>query len=557
MRKTDDTYLGNPLIKGSGIQIEYTKEQLQEYLLCSQDPVYFMEKYMKIVTLDQGLIPIQLYDFQKDIVRTVHANRFTICKIPRQSGKTTVLIGEVVHQIVFNPNYKVAILANKLKTATDIMDRLKLVYENLPKWMQQGVVEWNKTSISLENGSKVVASSTSSSAVRGSSYNFLLLDEFAFVPDQIAEDFFASVYPTITAGKTTKTVIVSTPNGMNLFHKLWMNAKNGRSEFVPVEAHWWQVPGRDEKFKKETIKNTSERHWTSEYECHFLGSQDTLIKASKIASLTFAEPIAQSPDGLAVYENPKPNRLYMCLVDTSRAVGQDYHAMTMVDVTEVPYKVVAKYRNNQLPAAVYPNVIYSVANKYNGAYVLIEINDVGQQVADILRDDMEYDNMIEIVIKGKKGQKMGIAFGGAKTYNGVKMSASIKKIGCMALKEMIETDKLILNDYDIISEFSTYISKANSYEASTGYHDDLVSTLVMFGWVTTQPYYKDIVDLDVRRRLYEEKLKKIEEDLTPFGFFSDAIDDEAETVRQLAEEGKRKEMKQRDRSWMSDADDIL
>jgi hypothetical protein len=557
VRKTDDTYLGNPLIKGSGIQIEYTKEQLQEYLLCSQDPVYFMEKYMKIVTLDQGLIPIQLYDFQKDIVRTVHANRFTICKIPRQSGKTTVLIGEVVHQIVFNPNYKVAILANKLKTATDIMDRLKLVYENLPKWMQQGVVEWNKTSISLENGSKVVASSTSSSAVRGSSYNFLLLDEFAFVPDQIAEDFFASVYPTITAGKTTKTVIVSTPNGMNLFHKLWMNAKNGRSEFVPVEAHWWQVPGRDEKFKKETIKNTSERHWTSEYECHFLGSQDTLIKASKIASLTFAEPIAQSPDGLAVYENPKPNRLYMCLVDTSRAVGQDYHAMTMVDVTEVPYKVVAKYRNNQLPAAVYPNVIYSVANKYNGAYVLIEINDVGQQVADILRDDMEYDNMIEIVIKGKKGQKMGIAFGGAKTYNGVKMSASIKKIGCMALKEMIETDKLILNDYDIISEFSTYISKANSYEASTGYHDDLVSTLVMFGWVTTQPYYKDIVDLDVRRRLYEEKLKKIEEDLTPFGFFSDAIDDEAETVRQLAEEGKRKEMKQRDRSWMSDADDIL
>lgn len=274
MRKIDDTYLGNPLLKGSGIQIEYTKEQLQEYLLCSQDPVYFMEKYMKIVTLDHGLVPIQLYDFQKDIVRTVHANRFTICKIPRQSGKTTVLIGEIVHHIVFNPNYKVAILANKLKTATDIMDRLKLVYENLPKWMQQGVVEWNKTSLTLENGSKVVASSTSSSAVRGASYNFLLLDEFAFVPDQIAEDFFASVYPTITAGKTTKTVIVSTPNGMNLFHKLWMNAKNGRSEFVPVDAHWWQVPGRDEKFKKETIKNTSERHWTSEYECV---THDTLI----------------------------------------------------------------------------------------------------------------------------------------------------------------------------------------------------------------------------------------------------------------------------------------
>jgi len=557
MRKVDDTYLGNPLIKGSGIQIEYTKEQLQEYMLCAQDPVYFMEKYMKIVTLDQGLVPISLYDFQKDIVRTVHTNRFTICKIPRQSGKTTVLIGEVVHQIVFNPNYKVAILANKLKTATDIMDRLKLVYENLPKWMQQGVVEWNKTSITLENGSKVVAASTSSSAVRGSSYNFLLLDEFAFVPDQIAEDFFASVYPTITAGKTTKTVIVSTPNGMNLFHKLWMNAKNGRSDFVPVEAHWWQVPGRDEKFKKETIKNTSERHWISEYECEFLGSQDTLIKASKIASLTFAEPIAQSPDGLTIYENPKPNHLYMALVDTSRAIGQDYHAMTVVDVTEFPYKVVAKYRNNQLPAAIYPNVIYNIANKYNSAYVLVEINDIGQQVADILRDELEYDNMIEVVIKGKKGQKLGVAFGGAKTYNGIKMSSSIKKIGCMALKEMIEGDKLVLNDYDIISEFSTYISKANSFEASQGYHDDLVSTLVMFGWMTTQPYYKDLVDIDVRRKLYEEKLKKIEEELMPFGFFSDTNEDDIEAARQLANEGKKRGFNRKDVSWMTDAEEIL
>ena len=294
MKKTDDTYLGNPLIKGSGIQIEFTEDQLKEYILCSQDPVYFMEKYMKIVTLDQGLTPIKLYDFQRDIVRTVHANRFTICKIPRQSGKTTVLIGEVVHQIVFNPNYKVAILANKLKTATDIMDRVKLVYENLPRWMQQGVVEWNKTSISLENGSKVVAASTSSSAVRGSSYNFLLLDEFAFVPDQIAEDFFASVYPTITAGTTTKTVIVSTPNGMNLFHKLWTNAKNGRSEFVPVEAHWWQVPGRDEKFKRETIKNTSERHWTSEFEC--VAHDTTITVRDKITGEIKSIPIGEFYD---------------------------------------------------------------------------------------------------------------------------------------------------------------------------------------------------------------------------------------------------------------------
>lgn len=558
MRKTDDTYLGNPLLKGSGIQIEYTKEQLQEYLLCSQDPVYFMENYMKIVTLDQGITQIKLYDFQRDIVRTVHTNRFTICKIPRQSGKTTVMIGEIVHQTVFNPNYKVAILANKLKTATDIMDRVKLVYENLPKWMQQGVVEWNKTSITLENGSKVVAASTSSSAVRGSSYNFLLLDEFAFVPEQIAEDFFASVYPTITAGKTTKTVIVSTPNGMNLFHKLWINAKNGRSNFVPVEAQWWQVPGRDEKFKRETIKNTSERHWAGEYECEFLGSQDTLVKAAKIASLTFAEPIAKSPDGLTIYENPQPNHLYMTMVDTSRAIGQDYHALTVIDVTQIPYKVVAKYRNNQLPAAVYPEVIASIGNKYNGSYVLVEINDIGQQVADILRDELEYDNIIEIVVKPKKGQRMGVAYGGAKTYNGVKMSSTTKKLGCQALKQMIEDDKLIVNDYEIIFELSTFIAKANSYEASTGYHDDLVSTLVMFGWVTTQTYFRDLIDMDIRKKLFEEKLKKIEEDLVPFGFSSTDLEDDPEKMAsELAIETKSKEMSRKDKSWLAEADEIL
>jgi len=556
-KKADDTYLGNPLLKGGNIQIEFTKEQLEEYLRCSQDPVYFMENYMKIVTLDQGLVNIKLYDFQRDIVRTVHSNRFTICKIPRQSGKTTCLVGEIVHQVLFNSNYKAAILANKLKTATEIMDRVKIVYENLPKWMQQGVIEWNKTSITLENGSKIVCSSTSSSAVRGSSYNFLLLDEFAFVPDQIAEDFFASVYPTITAGQTTKTVIVSTPNGLNLYYKLWQNAKAGRSNFRTVEAHWWQIPGRDEKFKAETIKNTSERHWASEYECEFLGSQDTLIKASKIAALAFMEPIMQTNEGLTVYEMPKENRLYMTLVDTSRAIGQDYNAFTVLDVTEMPYKVVAKFRNNQIPVTVYPNVIYSVATKYNESYILCEINDVGQQVADIIRDEMEYENMLEIVVKGKKGQKVGVAYGGAKTYNGVKMSSQTKKIGCIALKEMVEGDKLILNDFDLISEISTFVAKAQSYEASSGYHDDLVSTLVMFGWLTTQPYYKELVNIDVRRRLYEEKLRKIEEDLTPFGYV-DFGDEADEAERLLAQESaENKKQGRRDRSWMSDADEIL
>jgi hypothetical protein len=558
MSHDHETYLGNPLLKGAYVKQEFSKEQLAEYIKCSEDPIYFIETYIKVVTIDEGLMPFALYDFQKDIARSVFDNRFTICKIPRQSGKTATLIACILHMVLFNPSYKAAILANKLKTATDIMDRFKVAYENLPKWLQQGIIEWNKTSITLENGSKVICSSTSSSAVRGSSYNFLMLDEFAFVPEQIAEEFFTSVYPTITSGKTSKTVIVSTPNGLNLFYKMWQNAKNGKSEFVPVEAHWWQVPGRDEKFKETTIKNTSERQWISEYECQFLGSQETLIRPSKIASLAFQTPIMESEDGLAIYENPKKGNIYATLVDSSRAIGQDYNAMVVVDVTAMPYRVVARYRNNTIPIPVFPNLIKNIAEKYNESYILVEINDTGQQVADILKDELEYENIITISIKGKKGQKVGEGFGGGRTYNGIKMSSQVKKAGCSIIKEMIEGDKLIVNDFDIIAEISTYVSRAGSYEAQEGYNDDLVACLVMFGWLTTQEYFKDLVNLDVRKRLFEEKLKKLEEDLTPFGFFDTSEDEMAEASRMLASEPSAEhKQSRRDKSWLDDANEIL
>ena len=553
-----ETYLGSPLLKGAYVKQEFTKEQLEEYLRCSEDPIHFIESYMKVVTIDQGLVPFVMYDFQRRIVQSVFDNRFTICKIPRQSGKTTTMIACILHLILFNPNYRAAILANKLKTATEIMDRLKVAYENLPKWLQQGIVEWNKTSITLENGSKLICSSTSSSAVRGSSYNFLLLDEFAFVPEQIAEEFFSSVYPTITSGTTSKTVIVSTPNGLNLFYKMWENAKNKRSEFNPIEAHWWEVPNRDEKFKEVTIRNTSERQWMSEYECEFLGSQETLIKASKIASLAFATPILENEDGLSVYENPIKGHIYTMCVDTSRAIGQDYNAFVLVDVTQMPYKVVAKYRNNTIPLPVFPDLVNTVGTKYNEAYVMVEINDTGQQVADILKDEIGYENVISITIKGKKGQKVGEGFGTGRIYSGIKMSSQVKKAGCSVIKEMVETDKLIVNDFDIIAEISTYISKGGSYEASEGYNDDLVACLVMFGWLTTQEYFKDLVNLDVRKRLFEEKLKKLEDDLVPFGFLDSGEDDLSEAARLLAQEPSREpKQSRRDRSWLDDANEVL
>ena len=554
----DETYLGNPLLKGAYVQQQFTKEQLTEYIRCTEDPIHFIETYIKVVTIDEGLVSLHMYDFQKDITRSVFDNRFTICKIPRQSGKTTTLIACILHLILFNGNYKAAILANKLKTATEIMDRLKIAYENLPKWLQQGIIEWNKTSVTLENGSKVICSSTSSSAVRGSSYNFLLLDEFAFVPDQIAEEFFSSVYPTITSGTSSKTVIVSTPNGLNLFYKMWQNAKNKKSEFTPVEAFWWQVPNRDDKFKESTIRNTSERQWMSEYECEFLGSQETLVKASKLIALAFKTPIMESEDGLSVYENPIKGHIYTVLVDSSRSIGKDYNAVVVVDSTDMPYKVVAAYRNNTIPIPIFPNLIKKIADKYNEAYVLIEINDTGQQVADILKDELEYENILNITIKGKKGQKIGEGFGQSRSYSGIKMSSMVKKTGCGVIKEMIEGDKLLLNDFDIIAEISTYIAKAGSYEASDGYNDDLVACLVMFGWLTTQDYFKDLVNMDIRKRLFEEKLKKLEEDMIPFGFLDDGEDDMEEASRMLASENNLKPKQiGRDKSWMGDADEIM
>lgn len=531
--KNSDHYLGNPLIKAANIKVQFTPDQVEEYLKCSNDPIYFLETYIKIVHVDKGLIPFEMYPFQRNIVRTIHDNRFTICKLPRQSGKSTTMVSYLLHHVLFNQDKKVAILANKLSTARELLQRLKKSYENLPKWLQQGIVEWNKLSIQLENGSKVIASSTSSSAVRGDTYSIILLDEFAFIPNNIAEDFFNSVYPTISSGETTKVVIVSTPKGMNMFYKMWKNAENGKNSYVPIEVFWNEVPGRDEKFRKETIQNTSERQWMQEFECQFLGSEDTLISSAKLASMPFEEPLRSTTDGISIFEEPKKDSVYIMCVDTCRAQGADYHAFTIIDVTQMPYRMVAKFRNNTLPVLMYPTVVEKLAKFYNNAHVLLEINDVGSEVADILYQEMEYENVVMISNRGKKGQKADGGFGDRGSVQfGVRTSYQIKKLGCSILKEMIEQDKLLVSDLDVISELSTFISKGISYEASEGHHDDLVDTLMLFSWLTTQTYFREIIDIDTRKKLYERRLSELEQSLSPFGFIEDGMMDlESERLR--------------------------
>jgi hypothetical protein len=521
----DVTYLGNPNLKKANIQQSWTKEQLKEYSLCMEDPQYFIEKYVKIVSLDEGLIPFKMYDFQKEMVGTFHSNRFTICKLPRQSGKSTIMISYILHYALFNPTVNIAILANKAATARDLLSRLQLAYEHLPKWLQQGVMSWNKGSLELENGSKILASSTSASAVRGGSYNIIFLDEFAYVPSNVAEQFFSSVYPTISSGKTTKVMIVSTPHGMNMFYKLWVDAEEGRNSYIPIEVHWSEVPGRDEKWKEETIKNTSQAQFNTEFECEFLGSIDTLITPYKLKQLTYRSP-KQSNAGLDVHVSPEEGHTYVLVADVSRGTKNDYSAFVVVDVSEIPYRVAAKFRDNELKPLIFPSKIYDIARAYNQAYVLIEVNDIGEQVANAMQFDLEYDNLIMASMRGRAGQVIGAGFSGGRAQLGVRTTKAVKKIGCSNLKQLVEDNKLIVEDYDIINELSTFIVKGSSFEADDGCNDDLVACLFIFAWLTDQTYFKELTNNDIRRVMMNEQQDALEQDMAPFGFIVNGLEDE-------------------------------
>ena len=521
---TDSVYLGNPNLKKANTPIEFTPDQVQEFIKCKGDPVYFARNYIKIVSLDEGLVPFSMYDFQEEMVRCFHENRFNIAKLPRQTGKSTTVVSYLLHYIIFNDNVNIGILANKASTSRELLSRLQLAYENLPRWMQHGILAWNKGNVELENGSKILAASTSSSAVRGMSFNIIFLDEFAFVPNHIAEQFFSSVYPTISSGKSTKVIIISTPNGMNMFYKLWHDAERGKNEYTTTEVHWSQVPGRDAAWKEQTIKNTSERQFTQEFECEFLGSVDTLIAASKLRTMVYEDPLERR-NGLDVYEQPIPDHEYVMTVDVSRGVSNDYSAFVVVDITSIPYKVVAKYKNNMIKPLLFPNIIDPVARSYNKAYVLCEVNDIGGQVADIMQFDMEYENLLMCAMRGRAGQIVGQGFS-HKSQLGLKMTSTVKKTGCSNLKALIEDDKLIISDYDIIAEMTTFIQKKQSFEAEEGCNDDLAMCLVIFAWLAVQDYFRELTSDDVRKRIFEDQRESIEEDMAPFGFILTGVDDE-------------------------------
>ena len=521
---SDTSYLGNANLKKIGTTISFTEEQIQEYYKCSEDPVYFIDNYCMIVTLDHGIQPFKLYDCQKTKIKLIHDNRKVILMEGRQQGKTTSAAAYILWYTIFQESKSVAILANKSTTAREIMSRYQLMYEYLPIWMQQGIKVWNKGDVELENGSKVFTSATTASGIRGKSVNMLYIDEASIIPNNIADAFFTAVYPVISAGQTTKILITSTPLGYNHFWKFWNDAMNKRNDFVPMFIPYWEIPGRDEKWAEEQRRQLGDLKYNQEVLCKFLGSALTLIRSDVIEQMSYDDPI-YSKDGVDLYEMAEKGHTYVIVADTAKGVGGDYSAFVVVDVTNVPYKMIGKYRDNTIAPMLYPTVIYRLAKEFNDAYVLIEINS-SEQVAHILYHEYEYENIL-FVQRDAKGQRISGGFAGAgKTQLGVNTDKKVKRMGCFNFKSLLEEKKLLIPDADVISEISTFIESRGSYAADEGYHDDLVMPLVLFGWLTSNPYFKEITDVNLREIMYRQKIKQIEEEMLPVGFINDGQQDE-------------------------------
>lgn len=522
---------GNPRLRPAGVPVRLTESQMEEYVKCSEDPIYFIENYIKIINLDDGLVPFIPYKYQKKMIKRFVSGRFTIVKAPRQCGKSTSVSGFIIWSIIFQPSYAIGLMANKMENAQELLGRVRLAYENLPKWIQQGIVTWNLRSITLENNSSVFASATTAGGLRSKSLNCVVLDEFAHVPYNIQTKFFTSTYPVITSGTKTKVIIISTPNGMELFFNLWKGAKAKKNDYKPIDIHWSETPGRDKKWKEETIKNTSKEQFRQEYETEFIGSSDTLIDASVLARLTHIDPLRISDD-IAVYKEPVDDHVYMIVADTARGVGGDYSAFLIIDVTSPPYEIVGQFRQNTIKPETYPNYIAHAALVYNDAYILAEDNDIGAQIISILVYDMECENIMQTGSAGRAGVVLN---GGNNMKHGIKTTAPVKRIGCFNMKSLIENDQIILNSEQLVEEIISFIkAKAGkSFEAQEGRHDDLAMCLVLFSWASTQTAFLDITEPvdSAWRKIQEQQRAKHEEEQLLFGIIdSGEIEEEVKPV---------------------------
>lgn len=510
-------YKNNVTLLRSGCSFEYEDIQKLEYIKCMRDVVYFTRKYVKIISIDDGLIPFDLYGYQEELLAMYQKNRFVISMQCRQSGKTQTTAAYLLHFATFNPSKTIAILANKASQAREILSRVQLSYEGLPFFLKQGVLTYNKGSTKFANLSEIFCGASSSSSIRGRSISLLYIDECAFLRGDM--EFYESTYPTISSGKESRIIVTSTPNGARgLFYKLWSESVDGINMFKHMCVPWDKVPGRDQAWKREQIANTSAEQFNQEHGLVFRGSQNSLLSSDTLAALPIMRPESVYGD-LVVFKEPVKGRSYFITVDTSRGVGGDYSAFCVFDISEVPYKLVARYKNNRISPMMYPQIIKTVGDKYNDAYVLVEINDIGEQVANILYYDFEYENLL-MCFNDKSSQKIGFV---KDAKVGVRTTVAVKSIGCSNVKTMVETGKLELNDEETINEFGTFVPKGRSYEADSGAHDDLVMCCVLFAWASVQQYFIDLTDKDIRKNIHDSLVDEMMEDLLPFGIFDNGI----------------------------------
>jgi hypothetical protein len=508
---SNETYLGNINVKRDGVIQEWTEDQVREYAKCMGSPSYFAEKYVKIISLDRGLVPFRLYPYQERMFNHFNNNRFNIVLACRQSGKSISSVAYLLWYAIFNPEKTIAVLANKGATSREMLGRITLMLENLPFFLQPGCKTLNKGSIDFSNNSRIIAAATSGSSIRGMSVNLLYLDEFAFV--ERAAEFYTSTYPVISSGSDTKVIITSTANGIgNVYHKIWEGANQKTNEFVPFRVDWWDVPGRDEKWKLETINNTSSLQFDQEFGNTFFGTGDTLINAETLMSLRAKEPLRVLEGGLLkVYKEPCAKHEYIMTVDVSKGRGQDYSTFTVIDISTRPFEQVAVYRNNTISPILFPEIIYKYANVYCKAYVIIEANDTGQLVCQGLYHDLEYENVhLSSTVKSN--------------HIGVEMNRKIKRLGCSGIKDLLEEKKLEIYDEETILEISTFIAHGQSYEASEGNHDDLMMNLVMLGFFVSTQMFSDMTNINLKEMIFKQRMSDIENDVVPFGFIDDGSD---------------------------------
>lgn len=512
MMTNNDGYLGNPNVKRDGVVAGWTQENILEYKKCMEDPVHFAKTYCKVVSLDKGLVNFDLYPYQENMFNHFNTNRFSIILACRQSGKSISSVAYILWFALFHSEKTIAILANKGATAREMLARITLMLENLPFFLQPGTKALNKGSIEFSNNSRIIAAATSGSSIRGMSINLLFLDEFAFVENDAT--FYTSTYPVVSSGKDTKVIITSTANGIgNVFHKIWEGAMQETNNFKPFRVDWWDVPGRDEAWKEQTIANTSQLQFDQEFGNTFFGTGDTLVDAETLMALRAKPPIQVKGDAF-IYEEAQKGHEYVMCVDVAKGRGQDYSTFNVIDITARPFKQVAVYRNNIISPILFPDFIYKFATAYNNAYVVVEANDQGQVVCNGLYYDMEYENLhVESAVKSS-----GL---------GIEMTRKVKRIGCSSFKDLIENGKIEIVDEQTILEISTFEAKGQSFEASQGNHDDLVMNFVMFGYFAGTQYFGEMTDINLKEMLFHQRMKEIEADVLPFGFIDDGIPDVA------------------------------